>query len=102
MFDELEAYKNHDHFFLNRDQSLAETCNAPKDIAGVYVVYRLANGGIDLVYIGSSGKITNNGKLKIRKGGLYDRIVSGKQFGEPRQISWSKKMENDDIDALDI
>ena len=102
MFSDLEKYKNRDHFFFDRDEPLGQVCNAPKDNSGVYVVYELARGKIRLVYIGSSGKIQSNGRMKHRKGGLWDRIVNGKQFDKPRRISWDKKLADDDIDALDV
>ncbi|MCH7612940.1 MAG: hypothetical protein IIB45_06220 [Candidatus Marinimicrobia bacterium] len=102
MFDELEKYKNNDHFFFDERISLSEACNAPKDKSGVYVVYELVRGKVNLVYIGSSGKMMNNGNIKHRVGCLYDRLVNGKQFGKPRRHSWGEKLIEEKIDALDI
>ena len=103
MFDELTKYKNNNHFFFTAKEELENVCNAPKDKSGVYLVYELKNGRIELVYIGSSGKIQNNGTIKHRTGGLYDRIVNGHQFGKvPRKKSWKLKLINEKIDALDI
>ena len=66
-------------------------------------MYELKNGRIELVYIGSSGKVQNDGKIKHRIGGLWDRIVNGHQFGKtPRKISWKNKLIDENIDALDI
>ena len=102
LFDELNKYKRNDHFFFTDKKSLEEVCNAPKDGSGVYLVYALAHGKIELVYIGSSGKIQKDGLLKYRKGGLYDRIVNGKQFDQPRKISWLAKIKEEQMDAMDI
>jgi len=103
MFDELRKYNNNDHFFFKAHDKLEKVCNAPKNRSGIYVVYELKNGKIELVYIGSSGKIQNNGTIKHRKGGLFDRIVNGQQFGKiPRKVSWPKKMRDEKIEALDI
>jgi hypothetical protein len=102
MFSDLDKYETRDHFFFDRDEPLGEVCNAPKDSSGVYVVYELAKGKIRLVYIGSSGKMQSNGRMKHRKGGLWDRIANGKQFDKPRRISWDKKLANEGIDALDV
>ncbi len=102
LFDELNNYKRNDHFFFSSNQSLGKVCNAPKDACGVYVVYALAHGKIELVYIGSSGKMQKDGTLKHRKGGLYDRIVNGKQFDQPRRISWPAKLREEEMDALDV
>ena len=95
MFDELSEYKTNDHFFFKGDDSLDKVCNAPKDGSGVYLIYALAHGRIELIYIGSSGKMQNDGKLKQRNGGLYDRIVNGEQFEQIRKISWPKKMKEE-------
>ncbi len=102
MFDELKKYNSTDHFFFDGEKPLAEVCNAPKNASGVYVVYALTKGKVKLIYIGSSGKMQKNGKMKHRNGGLYDRIVNGKQFDKPRRVSWLEKLTDDQIDALDI
>lgn len=102
MFDELNVYKNQSHFFLRKDDSLKDICNAPKLASGIYLVYALQHGRVELVYIGSSGKVSQNGELQHRKGGLYDRIVNGKQFDDKRINSWPKQMQTDDIEALDV
>lgn len=91
MFDELNDYKHSDHCFFKPSDELDKVCNAPKNCAGVYIVYALVKGNIELIYIGSSGKVVTNGKLRLRNGGIYDRIVNGKQFDERRKISWPKK-----------
>ncbi len=106
MFDELNKYELHDHFFLNPQDSLREVCNAPTDKSGVYIVYALKNGKIELTYIGCSGKHLADGSMFIRKaglGGIKDRIVNGHQFGKiPRRISWITQIEKENIEALDI
>lgn len=102
MFDELSKYQVTDHFFFSSDDQLARVCNAPKNSAGIYTVFALAGGRIELIYIGSSGKLKNNGAIKIRKGGLYDRIVNGKQFDAERKNSWPLRMQTEKIEALDV
>lgn len=102
LFEELNIYKTNNHFFFKRNDSLENVCNAPNNKSGVYVVYALAHGKIELIYFGSSGKMQKNGNLKHRKGGLFDRIVNGKQFDQKRRISWPVKMKEEQIEALDI
>ena len=106
MFDELNKYEQHDHFFLKPQDSLREVCNAPTNKSGVYIVYALKNGKIELTYIGCSGKILADGSMFIRKaglGGIKDRIVNGHQFGKiPRRKSWITQIEKEKIEALDI
>lgn len=106
MFDELNKYKQTDHFFLNPEDSLRQVCNAPTDKSGIYIVYALKNGKIELIYIGCSGKIDKSGSIFIRKaglGGIKDRLVNGHQFGKtPRRISWPNRMKKENIATLDI
>ena len=102
MFDELEKYESNGHFFFSVGDELGQVCNAPKNGLGVYLVYALKNGKIELIYIGSSGKVTQNGSAKIRKGGMHDRLVNGKQFDKPRKKSWKEKLIAETIEALDV
>lgn len=105
MIDELKKYKWTDHFFFKPTDNLEEVCNAPADKDGVYVIYALKAGRIELVYIGCSGRARKNGKPFIRKsgvGGLRDRLVNGRQFGGPRRNSWKIQMTRENIEALDI
>lgn len=105
MFDELLKYKHSDHFFFKQTDNLNQVCNAPTDKSGVYIIYALKGGQIELVYIGRSGEVKADETLFIRKagiGGLKDRLVNGKQFGEPRRISWKTIMNYENIEALDI
>ena len=105
MFDELNKYKHNDHFFFKSTDNLNQVCNAPTDKSGVYLIYALKNGRIELIYIGRSGEVKSDGTLFIRKsgiGGLKDRLVNGKQFGEPRRNYWKSVMNYENIEALDI
>lgn len=105
MFNVLSKYTHADHFFYVPNDELVEVCNAPTDKSGVYLIYALKNGKIELVYIGRSGKVKKDGSLSIRKagvGGIKDRLVNGKQFDEPRRKSWKKVMGLDKIEALDV
>ncbi|GGE70917.1 hypothetical protein EV200_11256 [Pedobacter psychrotolerans] len=106
MFDELTKYKKKDHFFFRATDALSQVCNAPTNQSGIYIVYALKNGKIELVYIGRSGKIKSDGTMFIRKtglGGIKDRIVNGHQFGKiARRKSWPIQMLSEGIEALDV
>jgi hypothetical protein len=102
MFDILEKYENTGHFFFTTKDSLTKVCNAPIDKAGVYLVYSLRKGKIELVYIGRSGHVNDDGSLFIRKGGIKDRLVNGKRDGLLRRKFWLNEMAKDSIEALDI
>ncbi|MEO3403805.1 hypothetical protein AAFN85_07865 [Mucilaginibacter sp. CAU 1740] len=106
MFDELNRYKDNGHFFFTSKVKLSEACNAPSNQSGVYLVYALAKGRIELIYIGRSGKRGSDGLVSVRKaglGGIKDRIVNGHQFGKvARKNSWPSQILIEDIEALDV
>ena len=101
-FNELKCYSSKGSFIFGIDNELSEVCNADPNGAGVYLVYAMNNVGYRLVYIGISGKVLGDGSIKIRRGGIFDRIVNGKQFGMARRVSWKHKMKADGIDKLNI
>jgi len=106
MFDELQKYRDCNHFLFKVTDNLTEVCNAPSNKSGIYLVYALGNGKVDLIYIGRSGKVTKDGKMFVRKtglGGIKDRLINGYQFGKiPRRKSWPIQMLSESIEALDI
>lgn len=105
MFDELLKYKHTDHFFFKPSDNLNQVCNAPTDKSGVYLVYALKRGRIELVDIGSAGDPLPDLTLLNPSEGIYgmkDILVNGTQFGEPRRSSWKTKMILENIEALDI
>lgn len=99
MFDELKKYKNNGHFFFKKGDSLKEVSKDVSDLPGVYYVIQLARGKVNLVYIGKSGTIRNNGKFKGQ--GLRGRL-NNKQDGMKRQEYFDLKFEHYQMDGLDI
>lgn len=85
----LEKYTSAGSFTFEPQEDLSLKCNAPYDKAGVYLIYRIKDQNETLIYIGSSGQRDKKGDLKIRKGGLYDRLINGyhpNRFGEEKRI----------------
>jgi len=99
MFDELEKYKNNGHFFFEKGKALTEVTKDVPNEAGVYIIYKLAGGKIELVYIGKSGTMNQNGTFKEQK--LRKRL-NNKQDGVTRQDYFENKIATENIDALDI
>ncbi|WP_306350998.1 hypothetical protein [Flavobacterium sp. '19STA2R22 D10 B1'] len=103
MFQELEKYQHSNHFRFTKENELVEVCNAPENASGIYLVYSVVDDVKELIMVGSSGTIQNNGELKSRNGGLYDKIVNGHQFGKMgRKYSWPMQMEKENFDALEV
>jgi len=104
MFDQLKKYRAKGHFFFKSTDSLEEVCNAPDDRDGVYLVYELKNGAVDLVLIGASAEKIPDYAIKEGLLGLKTAIISGSEseWKKPRKQAWPIKMLSENIDALDI
>jgi hypothetical protein len=100
MKDFLKTYIKCDSFDFSVGDDLSTQCNAPKNAGGIYVLIDTKTNSI--IYIGCSGWVTQIGKFEIRKNGIYDRIVNGKQFDQARKKSWSIKMKEQGIDRIKI
>lgn len=102
MYKELEKFKT-ESFSLTADGSLEEVCNAPESGSGVFVVTAVSEDGAEVVMVGSTGTVQNDGTLKIKNGGLYDKIVNGHQFAKTgRKYSWPAQMKKENIDRLEV
>ena len=99
MFDEVRKYKNNGHFFLRRGGLLAEESKDVPELPGVYFIMRLAGGHVELVYIGKSGTIKQEGTFQNQ---LLKSSINNKQEGLKRQDFFNQKMAEENIDALDI
>ncbi len=99
MFSEIKKYKNNDHFFFKKGDKLAEVSKEVPELPGVYYIFRLASGRVELVYIGKSGTITQSGQFKDQ---LLRGRINNKQDGMKRQNFFDQKMIDENIDGLDI
>ena len=109
MFALLEKYKNKGSFEFRAPDSLKIICNAPKTKGCIYMVYHLFEKE-NLIYIGSSGWVNQDGSLGLRNNGMWDRIVNGKQTfilngietTDKRCNIWKRKMKEDGIEKLRV
>lgn len=99
MFDELSKYKNNGHFFFQNEDVLSAQSRDVPNLPGVYYTLRLASNKIDLVYIGKSGTVLQNGQFKSQ---MLNGRINNKQEGMKRQQYFEHKMEQEGIDGLDI
>lgn len=106
MIKELKKYKETGNFIFRRSDKLKVVCNAPNNKAGVYLVYAVNAKIKNLIYIGCSGHIKNDGTISIRKtglGGIKGRLVNGHQFNRQKRYKcWPLQMELENIDVLEI
>lgn len=103
MYKELKSIKNKNQFQFDLNDSLEEVCNAQDDASGIFLVYDISNEEKELIMVGSTGTVQNDGTLKIKNGGLYDKIVNGHQFAKTgRKYSWPAQMKKESIDKLEV
>jgi len=103
MYKELKKFKTTNTFNFTTNDSLEEVCNAPESGNGVFVVYAVNGEEKELIMVGSTGTIQNDGTLKSKNGGLYDKIVNGHQFAKTgRKYSWPAQMQKEDIERLEV
>lgn len=102
MHKELEKYKNSNSFTFTVEDSLEEVCNASEG-SGVFVVNAIDGEEKELIMVGSTGTVQNDGTLKTKNGGLYDKIVNGHQFAKTgRKYSWPAQMKLENIERLEV
>lgn len=103
MNKELKKFKVSDSFTFTIEDSLEQVCNAPEGSAGIFVVYAVEAEAKELIMVGSTGTVQNDGTLKSKNGGLYDKIVNGHQFAKTgRKYSWPAQMKLENISALEV
>jgi len=103
MYKELKSIKIKNQFVFDVNDSLEEVCNAPDLASGIFLVYDISNEEKELIMVGSTGTVQNDGTLKSKNGGLYDKIVNGHQFAKTgRKYSWPAQMKKESIDKLEV
>ncbi len=103
MYKELKKFKVTKSFTFGQEDSLEEVCNAPESACGIFLVYAVDDEEKELIMVGSTGTIQNNGTLKSKNGGLYDKIVNGHQFAKTgRKYSWPAQMKLESIEHLEV
>ena len=103
MYKEVKKFKIKSSFTFTPNQNLEEVCNAPDNGNGVFLVFAVEGETKELIMIGSTGTVQNDGTLKSKSGGLYDKIVNGQQFAKTgRKYTWPTQMKKEDIAQLDV
>jgi hypothetical protein len=103
MSKELKKFKIKNQFNFAVDDNLELVCNAPDTGAGIFIVYGIEGEQKELIMVGSTGTIQNDGTLKSKNGGLFDKIVNGHQFAKTgRKYTWSTQMKLENIERLEV
>jgi hypothetical protein len=102
MYKELKKIKTTNSFSFTTNDNLEEICNAP-ETSGIFLVFDTKEAVKELIMVGSTGTIQNDGTLKSKSGGLYDKIVNGHQFAKTgRKYTWPAQMKLEDIERLEV
>lgn len=103
MYKELEKFKVNSSFTFTTEDSLEEVCNASETGSGIFLVYAVNGDDKELIMVSSTGTVQNDGTLKSKNGGLFDKIVNGHQFAKTgRKYSWPAQMKLENIDRLEV
>jgi hypothetical protein len=103
MCKEVSKFKNSGSFQFSSSDDLEMVCNAPTDASGVFLVYSIEEDYKVLLMVGSTGTVQNDGTLKAKNGGLYDKIVNGHQFGKTaRKYSWKTQLILENIEDFKV
>lgn len=103
MYKELKKFKATKSFTFTVEDSLEEVCNAPEAGNGIFLVYAIDGEEKELIMVGSTGTVQNDGTLKSKNGGLYDKIVNGHQFAKTgRKYTWPAQMKKEEIARLEV
>lgn len=103
MYKELKKIKVKNQFQFTINYSLDEVCNASETGSGIFLVYSVSGEEKELIMVGSTGTIQNDGTLKSKNGGLFDKIVNGHQFAKTaRKYTWSTQMKLENITNLEV
>ena len=103
MYKELKKFKKTSSFTLTQNDNLELVCNAPQEGSGVFLVYQVEEENSQLIMVGSTGTIQNDGTLKSKNGGLYEKIVNGHQFAKTaRKYTWLSQMKLEHINKLEV
>ena len=99
----LEKFTVKGNFTFTQEDSLEAVCNASDNASGIFIVYAVEAGVKELIMVGSTGTVQNDGTLKSKNGGLHDKIVNGHQFAKTgRKYSWPAQMKKEGIDTLEV
>ena len=103
MYKELKKFKVNNFFTFTVENSLEEVCNASETASGLFLVYAVEAEEKELIMVGSTGTVQNDGSLKSKSGGLYDKIVNGHQFAKTgRKYSWPAQMKKENISSIEV
>ena len=66
MYKELKKFKLKGQFAFTAEDSLEDVCNAPETGSGIFLVYAVEGEEKELIMVGSTGTVQNDGTAYSR------------------------------------
>jgi hypothetical protein len=96
----LEKYQSTGTFTLKVGERLVSKCvNIPNE-QGVYLIYAGKKNKKELVYIGASGKMNQDGSFKVQK--LKKRIQNMQNSSTRRQTYFENKIKELSLNSIEV
>jgi hypothetical protein len=96
----LNKYQSNGTFVFKKGEKLSSKCNDIPNQPGVYLIYAIKKEKIDLVYIGASGKMNQDGSFKIQK--LKNRIQNMQNSTTRRETFFENKIAELNLDGIKV
>ena len=96
----LEKYTNKGEFIFKMGDRLVDHCRNIPNESGVYLMYTIKNNVEELVYIGESGKMKQNGSFGVQK--LHKRLQNMQNSQLSRQKHFEQELGANKIDAIKV
>jgi excinuclease UvrABC nuclease subunit len=96
----LNKYQTKGSFTFFKGERLSSKCGAIPNEPGVYLIYAIKNLKKDLVYIGASGKMNQDGSFKVQK--LKKRIQNMQNSTTSRQSYFENKIQECNLDSIEV
>lgn len=99
-FDELNKYKTKGEFIFREENKLSAFCKTVPQSAGVYIFRTIKNGKEELVYIGASGTMLQNGNFKKQL--MKKRLQNMQSQKIRRQKFFETELKKNKLDGIRV
>jgi hypothetical protein len=96
----LEKYTNKGSFIFKQGERLSLKCKDIPNAPGVYMIYAVRNGNKELLYIGASGKMNQNGTFKTQK--LKKRIQNMQNSKTRRETHFNNEINKLKLLSIEV
>ena len=95
----LEDYSNCGSFTFKLGDTLSTKSREVPNAPGIYIIYAIISNVKELVYIGKSGTMINNGSFKKQ---LLRKRLNNRHAGVSRQVYFESKLKEEKIETLEF